>query len=87
MADTSRIRKSVGSRCGNTKRVTAAAAMSPAIEYKPSCANPGKLDSSSEENPTMEVSTPSRMVGHKSRTQSVATVWLFVVDWRDWTNR
>ena len=66
------------------KRVTIAALTSPATEYRPSCARPGKLDSSSDAKPTIEVSTPSRMVGQKSATQSFDASALL---WRDCTNR
>ena len=57
----SRMRKSAGSRFGNTKRVTVAATIRPVIEYRPSCARPGNPEKSSDAKPNTEVSTPSRI--------------------------
>ena len=64
------MRKPAGSSAGSTKRVTAAAATSPTIEYSPSCASPGRPEKSSAENPAIEVSTPRRTVGQKLATHS-----------------
>ena len=50
---------------GSTYRVTRAAARRPLMENSPSCASPGKPDGSRDAKPTMEVSTPNRMVGQR----------------------
>src|SRR5271170_6317471 len=69
---TSRIVKPAGNNSGNTKRVTAAAAIKPLIEYAPSCARPGKPDGSSDAKPHTDVSIPRRIVGHRPCLQDRA---------------
>ena len=61
-----------GTKCGSTKRVVAAAPMSPVMENSPNCAKPVKLENSMALNPAMEVSAPKRKVGQMRRSVSLA---------------
>lgn len=70
MRDTSRIATCSPRRCGSTKRVTSAAAVSPTIEYSPSCTRPGNPENSIDAKPHTDVSTPSRIVGQYAATQA-----------------
>ena len=52
-------------RWGRTKRVTRAAVRTPASEYRPSWARPGKPENSRAPKPQSDVATPRRIVGQK----------------------
>ena len=58
---------------GSRYRVTSAAEISPATEYSPNWARPGKLEKVSAPKPHNEVATPSRIVGQKRVCQAAAS--------------
>jgi hypothetical protein len=68
----SRTFKSGGTHAVSTKRVTSAAALSPAMEYSPSCASPVMAEGNRTAKPQIEVRTPSRMVGQTVLRKSLA---------------
>ena len=63
MRPTVRAANPAGKSPGRTKRVTVTATISPTIENKPNCANPGKPEKSIALKPQIDVSTPRRNVG------------------------